>query len=222
MWFQKRKAEEDQVQKWLYCLQERFSLNVKEADELYSLTHTCFAHNFGEADVKKVIYNYLSAIGRKLGPNDVESDSVFTYRAGSRRYGKWSWQESAFGLMAYLLTTLFFLIDIIVPAEEFTKVATDQFLAVILVLIVWKLLDKCSRARPRTIILFNAVNRFMPTLTMFAYLVFHLCKMNFFGTDSAWIWGMKVAVVAYVGIGILLTIYYLLQYKKATFLKDKA
>ena len=222
MWFQKRISEEDQVQKWLSSLQERFSLNVKEADELYALTRTCFAHNFGEADVKKVIYNYLSAIGRKLGSNDVESDSVFTYRAGSRRYGKWSWQESAFGLMAYLLTTLFFLIDIIVPAEEFTKVATDQFFAVILVLIVWKLLDKCSRARPRTIILFNAVNRFMPTLTMVAYLFFHLCKMNFFGMDSAWIWGMKVSVIAYVGIGILLTIYYLLQYKRATFLKDKA
>lgn len=221
MWFQKRKAEEDQVQKWLYCLQERFSLNVREANELYSLTRTCFAHNFGEADVKKVICNYLAAIGRKLGPNDAESDSIFTYRAGTRRYGKWSWQESAFGICAYLLTTFFFQIDIVTYSWNSFIVAGNQFVAVLTVLTIWILFDKCLRGRPWTTNLFNAVNRFMPGLTLEVYLPFHLCKMCFLSDyEIGWLLGMKTVVTVYVVLGALLTAINLLRYRKAiVFLK---
>lgn len=219
MWFAKCSRGDDQVQEWLLSLQERFELNAKEADGLYKITRTCFAHNFCESEVIRVIYNYMSKLGRELDLHDIEADGVFTYRAGNRRYGKWSWQESASGLLAYLLTTLFFMIDILVPYDKPLNVATHQFCAVVFVLTIWWLLDKCTRARPKTIALFNAVNRFMPMLTIVAYLLFHLCKMLYFDMCRAWEWGMIAVVVAYVVLGILLSFYYLLQFRKVIDLK---
>ena len=216
MRFLNRKPEDDQVHNWLCGLQERFALSDKEAGELYALTHTCFAHNFGVADVKRVIYCYISKLGRKLEPNDIEADSVFTHRAGSRRYGKWSWQESAFGICAYLLTIFFFLLDISTYSWDPSVVACNQFVAVLVVLTIWVILDKWLRGRPWTTVLFNAVNRFMPGLTLVVYIPFHLCKMYFLQNyENGWLWGMKAVVVVYVVLGVLLTVINLLRYRKA-------
>ena len=60
----------------------------------------------------------------------------------------------------------------------------------------------------------------MPTLTMLAYLSFHLRKMKFFNTDVGWLGGIK-AEAAYVGMGILFKLYHLFQYGKVIFLKHK-
>lgn len=215
MRFMKRKPEDDQVHNWLCGLQERFALSEKEAGELYTLTHTCFAHNFGEADVKRAIYCYISKLGRKVEPDDIEADSVFTYRAGSRRYEKWSWQENAFGICAYLLTVFLFQIDIVTYSWDSFIVAGNQFVAVLTVLTIWIVLDKWLRGRAWTTVLFNAVNRFMPGLTLMVYLPFHLCKMCFLSNyGTGWLWGMRTVVTVYVVLGTLLTAINLLRYRK--------
>lgn len=212
----RRKPKDDQVREWLCILQEKNDLNAEEARELYSITCTCFAHNFEEAKVQCVINNYLKSLGRRSEKEDTEPSGIFTYRAGSRRYGKWSWQENAFGIVAYLLTTFLFLIDSITFAWEPAIVALNQFLAVLVVLIIWLLLDSWLRNRPWTVVLFNAVNRFMPGLTLVTYMPFHLCKMAFLSGDGiGWLFGMKATVVVYVVLGILLTIINLMRYRKA-------
>lgn len=210
----KKEPKVDQVKKWLMTLQEKFGLNEGESKELYAITHTCFAHNLDEIRVKRVLFNFLIRKGYNPKPDEIESSSIFTFRAGTRRYGKWSWQENAFGILAYLLTALFFRIDIIFSPDEQSTVAVHQFCAASFVLIVWCLLDKCSRARPETIILFDAANRFMPGFTLVSYLCFHLCKLMFFHMGIGWLWGMKVVGMAYVGLGAVLIAINLVKYAK--------
>lgn len=53
-----RKEKEDKVQQWLCNVRERFALNAKEARGLYAATRTCFAHNLGEVDLKRVVIRY--------------------------------------------------------------------------------------------------------------------------------------------------------------------
>lgn len=214
MCFLKRKPKEDKLQQWLDNLQERFALNEKEAGGLYAATRTCFAHNLGETDFKKVVVRYLSRIGKVVTADDIDTSSVFVYRAGSRRYEKWSWQENAFGLLAYVLTILFFRIDIIISPCAQNEVALHQLCAVIFVLVVWAVLDFFARANPKMTILFTAVNRFMPGLSMFMYLLFHFCKLMFFCQGKGWLLGMKVVAMGYVILGITFTGYRLHEYKK--------
>lgn len=76
MCFFKRKPKEDKLQQWLDNLQERFALNEKEVGGLYAATRTCFAHNLGEADFKKVVVRYLSRIGKVVTAYDIGSSSV--------------------------------------------------------------------------------------------------------------------------------------------------
>lgn len=220
MYLHNKKTEDNESRKWVCTLQEKFGLNTHEANELHTHMCTCFAHNFNQADVERVIYGYVSQKGHAVVPDDIVADSVFAYRAGGRRYSKWSWQENAFGILAYLLTILFFWFDILSLDWEQSMVAFHQFFAVIFVSVVWYLFDRWSRGRPWAVILFDAVNRFMPGVTLITYLVFHLCKwMYYLKKKIGWFLGMKAVVAAYMGLGIWLTVRYLLQYRKVVTLK---
>ena len=214
-----KKQKEDQVKEWLETLQVKFALSERESKNLFEVTRTCFAHNLDEGKIKRVILNFLKSTGHDLQMDEIDSGSIFVIRAGARRYEKWSWQGNAFGILAYLLTALFFRIDIIFPPNDQATVAIHQFFAVLLVLGLWCLLDKCSRARPKTIIVFDAVNRFMPGFTLLTYLVFHMCKMMFFHEDMRWILGMKVTSMAYVALGALSTLINMIKYRKVAILE---
>lgn len=97
--------------------------------------------------------------------------------------------------------------------------AGNQFAAVLTVLTIWIVFDKWLRGRPWTTILFNAVNKFMPGLTLVVYLPFHLCKMCFLSDyESGWLWSMKAVVIVYVVLGVLLTVINLVKYGKVVVL----
>ena len=209
-----KKSKQNHVKEWLVTLQEKFDLNEGESKKLFAITRICFGHNFDETRLQNVIFNFLKNIGRNPQMDEINSGIIFVLRAGTRKYEKWSWQGNAFGILAYLLTALFFIIDIIFPPNDQAMAAGHQFYAVLFVLSVWCLLDKCLRARPWTIILFNAVNSFMPGFTLFAYLFFHLCKMMYLYGEMGWILGMKVTGMAYVVVGVVLTLINLEKYRR--------
>ena len=217
-----KNSKNDQWREWVKILQEKFALADEEAEELYAITRTCFAHNFEESKVKCVIKNYLAGLGRITQSAEMDANSVFTYRAGTRRYEKWSWQENAFGVLAYLLTVFFFSIDIISSNWHPETVARYQFYGVLGVLILWSILDMAFRGRPCASVLFTAINRFMPGLTVIMYFLFHVFKWRFAATGVIWwLYGM----IAVVGIYTLLSAWFayakIREYRKVENLATK-
>lgn len=206
----------DKNLEWVQKLQRKFNLNNEEAEELFTITRTCFAHNFGEKKTIHVINNYLTSLGRKESLDERDANSIFTYRAGARRYEKWSWQENVFGVLAYLLTTVLFWIDIGTYNSCISDVALTQFCGVFIILLLWLVSDKALRGNPQTTVLFCAVNRFMPGLTMIVYFLFYLFKL-FFATNNVilYYYGMITVILFYMVFGIWLTVKNLKKYRKA-------
>ena len=94
--------------------------------------------------------------------------------------------------------------------------ALIQFLAVFLVFIMYILADFSSRGYKKEIILFSAINRFMPGLTMITYLVFHFLKWALSSIEIVrWKQSMLIVVGGYVVLSIVLAYLKLKEYKKA-------
>ena len=210
-----KNSKNDQWREWVKILQEKFALADEEAEELYAITRTCFAHNFEESKVKCVIKNYLAGLGQRIQSAETDVNSVFAYRAGTRRYEKWSWQENAFGLLAYLLTVFFFIIDIITYDWHSEVVASNQFHGVFVVLVLWSIIDMAFRGRPWASVWFSAINRFMPGLTVIMYFPFHVFKWQFAATSVIWwLYGMISVVGIYTLSSVWLTYTKIREYRK--------
>lgn len=207
MMFRNRNGKrKDSRQEWLSILQSKYGLDENVAKELDKELRASFALNYEKDDVKRVIFDYLRKLGRQVA-EDIDVEGIFTTKAGRRRYGRWTWQENLFCVIAYMLSTAFFIIDSIDFGCNSLLQVLCQLVAVILGVGLFCMLDGNMRGNSKWNTWFAAANTIMPGVTIMAYFLFYLFKfLMVFFNDSGWRIAMIAVIVVYTVGGIAGTI----------------
>ena len=201
------KKRHDSRQKWLNILQSKYDLDENAAKALDKELRASFALNYDNNAVKRVILDYMRKLDRKVAEEDVDVEGIFTTRAGSRRYGRWTWQENLFCVVAYMLSAAFFIIDSIDFDCNSLLQVVYQLGSVMLAVGLFCILDRIKRGNSKWNMWFIAANTFMPSTTIMAYVLFYWFKfLMIFCDDCRWRMAMIAVIVVYSVGGIAGTI----------------
>ena len=200
---------------WLTILQSKFDIDEKTSKALDKKLRACFALNYDMAKVKTAILNFLREHNRQVAEEDIDVDGIFTTNAGKRRYRRWPWQENLFCVIAYLLSTAFFVIDSINFGCNALAQVSCQAIGTFLAVVLFCYIDSKWRGNTKWELFFSAANTFMPGATIVAYFLFYLLKFIYIiGSNHIWHTVMITVIIVYVVAGVVGTFWRYRYYRE--------